>query len=348
MRRRYSLLTLFFAVGMLVLSVPAAQDASAENSNDRLCSTTAVPASAITGDEAPPQTEPVAISSPSESRVTPPSDTKTTEPLTTNELYTKQQPLLSEIEVSRLREITPGSQKTTVAILDTGIDQNHEELNDQVIAETNFSKSSMPGDVHGHGTHVAGIIAAKDDGSGIIGVAPGYSLLNVKVADDIGICRAPALAKGITWAADNGANVINISIEIREPSPELERAINYAWNQGCLIIAAAGNDGSESPVYPAYYENCLAIAAAGPDNNLAPLSNYGDWIDAVAPGMDVYSSLPDNNYGHKSGTSFACAYVSGIGALLFDIVVDTNHNGRLNDEIKAIIESGCQETDLAG
>jgi thermitase len=250
--------------------------------------------------------------------------------------------------VSRLWQLTAGSHETTVAVLDTGIDQDHEELDGQVIAETNFSNSFTPNDIHGHGTHVAGIIAAKNNGLGVIGVAPGCLLLNVKVADDTGRCSALVLAKGIIWAVDSGANVINISIEIREPSPELERAVNYAWSQGCLIIAAAGNHGSESPTYPAYYENCLAVAAAGPDNNLIPLSNFGDWVDVTAPGLNIYSTLPDNDYGYKSGTSFACAYVSGIGALLFDIVTDTNSNDQLNDEVRAIIESGCQEIDLTG
>lgn len=336
---------LFLAVGMLALSVPVAQDALAKD-DDQAFSIPSAPAQAIPDNMAYAPTEPVEISSSSEDYATPATDAEPAELLIADEQYIKQPPTLSELEVSRLRQLTTGSHGTTVAILDTGVDQNHEELGGQVITEANFSKSSTPSDIHGHGTHVAGIIAAKDDGLGIIGVAPGCQLLNVKVADDTGMCRASALAKGIIWAVDNGANVINISIEIRQPSPELERAVNYAWSQGSLIIAAAGNNGSDSPVYPAYYENCLTVAAVGPDNNLVPLSNFGDWVDVVAPGLDVYSSLPDNNYGHKSGTSFACAYVSGIGALLFDVATDINNNGRLNDEVRAMIESGCQEIDF--
>ena len=348
MKKRYSLIVLFLAVGMLALSVPVAHDALAKDNDDKLRSIPPAPASAITDSGTHAQTEPVEISSPSEDYATPATDAEPDAPLIANEPYVRQQPTLSEIEVSQLRQLTTGSHETTVAILDTGVDQNHEELGGQVVAETNFSKSYTPSDIHGHGTHIAGIIAAKDDGLGIIGVVPGCPLLNVKVADDTGMCQASALAKGIIWAVDNGASVINISIEIREPSPELERAVNYAWSQGSLIIAAAGNSGSESPVYPAYYENCLAVAAVGPDNNLVPLSNFGDWVDVVAPGLDVYSSLPDNNYGHKSGTSFACAYVSGIGALLFDIATDSNNNDQLNDEVRAMIESGCQDIGLAG
>lgn len=337
---------LFLAVAMLALSAPAAQNALAKD-DDRLCSILLAPASAGTDDKVYARIEPVEISSPSRGEATLDTNVDQSASLDIDETYVRIQPVLTEIEVSRLRQLTTGSYEATVAVLDTGIDQNHEELDGQVIAETNFSKSSTPSDIHGHGTHIAGIIAAKDNGLGITGVAPGCLLLNVKVADDTGMCPALALAKGIIWAVDSGAKVINISIEIREPSPELEKAINYAWSQGSLIIAAAGNHGSDSPTYPAYYENCLAVAAAGPDNNLAPLSNFGDWVDVIAPGLNIYSTLPDNDYGYKSGTSFACAYVSGIGALLFDIVTDTNSNGRLNDEARAIIESGCQEIGLA-
>ena len=262
--------------------------------------------------------------------------------------YIDKQWALSKIGVSRLWQITTGSQEVLVAILDTGIDKNHEELSGQIVAEANLTDSLTPDDIYGHGTHVAGIIAAKDNGIGIIGVAPECRLLNVKVADDMGRCQTSALAEGIVWAVDSGANVINISIEIRESSPGLEEAIDYAWGQGSLIVAAAGNDGSESPVYPAYYENCIAVAATKQDDKLAPLSNHSDWVDVAAPGLDIYSTLPENSYGPKTGTSFATAYVSGMAALLFDVVTDTNGNGRLNDEVRATIESGCQEIDIAG
>lgn len=270
------------------------------------------------------------------------------EPLISNDPYVHMQWALSKIEASSLPEITARSREVLVAILDTGIDRNHEDLNGQIIAEVNFTASPIPNDSYGHGTHVAGIIAAKENDIGIVGIAPECPLLNVKVTDDNGRCQASALAKGIVWAVNNGANVINISVEIREYSPELEEAVNYAWSEGAIIIAAAGNHGSEWPVYPAYHENCIAVAATNQDDNLAPLSNYGDWVDVAAPGFEIYSTLPDNSYGYKSGTSFACAYISGIAALLFDVVSDTNGDGRVNDEVRAAIETGCQEIGIGG
>jgi len=172
--------------------------------------------------------------------------------------------------------------------------------------------------------------------------------MSVKVADDKGRVQASIVAEGIMWAVDNGASIINISLELKEPSLELEDAIEYAWRRGVLIIAAAGNDGSELPIYPAYYEKSIAVAATGQDDTLAPLSKHSDWVDVAAPGFNIYSTLPDDSYGYKTGTSFATAYVSGIAALLFDIVSDTNGNGRVNDEVRAIIEGGCQEIGVSG
>ena len=260
--------------------------------------------------------------------------------------YVNKQWALSKINIFQLWQITTAKESVPVAVLDTGIDPDHQDLNGLIIAEADFTDSSGPGDIYGHGTHVAGIISAKNDDVGIVGVAPGCRLLNVKVADDIGRCQASSLAEGIIWAVNNGASVINISLEIKDPSPQLEEAINYAWSHGSIIIAAAGNDGNESPVYPAYYENCVAVAAINQDGNLAPLSNYGDWVDVVAPGFDIYSTLPNNDYGYKTGTSFATAYVSGVAALLFNVVTDNNGDGRLNDEVRAAIETGCQEIEL--
>ncbi len=254
---------------------------------------------------------------------------------------------LSKIQMTKLWQITSGNPDILVAILDTGIDDGHEDLIGKVVTGINLSNSFTPIDLNGHGTHIAGIIAANSsNGLGITGIAPRSRLMNVKVADDAGISNASTVAKGIIWAVDHGASVINISIEFRKPSSELEDAINYAWRHGAIILAAASNETSQSPVYPAYYENCVAVVATRQDGTIGPLSNYGDWVDVAAPGLDVYSTLPNNGYGYKSGTSFATAHVSGLAALLFNVVSDTNSNGRLNDEIRAAIEAGSRITDF--
>ncbi len=263
-------------------------------------------------------------------------------------IYSDEQWALDRISISALWQNTKGNPEVLVAVLDTGINSCHEDLEGQVAAEANFVDSPSCDDKHGHGTHIAGIIASLENDTGTTGVAPESQLLNVKVADDNGKCRASDLAEGIIWAADNGASVINISIEIAEKSAKLEEAINYAWSEGCLIVGAAGNDGSQSPVYPAAYENCIAVAATDRNDTLALLSNHGEWVDMAAPGSGIYSTLPDNRYGLKTGTSFACAHVSGTAALLFDILVDTDGNGRMNNEVREALESECRAVNIKG
>jgi thermitase len=261
----------------------------------------------------------------------------------------KQQWALERIQALPLPQMDKDNSQILVAVLDTGIDQDHDDLYGRVMAEINFTKSATTDDIYGHGTHIAGIIVARNDNNlGITGLAPESRLVNVKVADDKGCCQISALADGIVWAVDNGANVINISIEMRESSSKLREAVDYAWSNGAIIIAAAGNDGNEIPVYPACYENCIAVTAIQQNGTLAPLANYGDWVDVAAPGFDIYSTLPNNIYGYKHGTSFATAYVSGLAALLLPLMNDTNGDGRLNDEVRRAIDAGCHDIGIDG
>ena len=226
-----------------------------------------------------------------------------------------------------------------VAVLDTGIDANHEDLNSVVASEINFTDSPVGTlDTYGHGTPIAGIIATNSNTNlGVQGIVSNCRLLNVKVVDDRGRYDISDLADGILWAVDNGANVINISIVSGEESTELENAINYAWENGVVVVAAAGNGGSDIPVYPAAYEHCIAVTAVDDNSNLIPLANYGDWVDIAAPGYKIYSTLPGNNYGYFYGTSFATAYISGLAAKIFPTIQDSNNDGKSNDEVRQLI-----------
>ncbi|MFC2062522.1 S8 family serine peptidase [Chloroflexota bacterium] len=254
---------------------------------------------------------------------------------------------LSQIQAPEVWPVTTGSPEILVAVLDTGIDRKHPDLAGKVAAENNFTDNPTPSDVNGHGTHIAGIIAANT-GIGTVGIVPEVKLMNAKVASDNGRCETSALAEGIIWAVDNGADILNISIQISDSSPELQHAVDYAWERGVVIIAAAGNSASNLPTYPAGYGNCIAVAAVKQDNALVSLSNRGDWVDVAAPGFDIYSTLPDSSYGYKTGTSFAAAYVTGIAALLLDVITDTNGDGKLNDEVREAIEAGCQDIGIDG
>ncbi len=248
----------------------------------------------------------------------------------TADVYLSDRWGVNRVEAPMAWQITRG-ESVIVAVLDTGINKDDQDLADRVVADVNFTDSPTSDDLYGHGTHMAGTIAA---------VAPECLLMNVKVADDTGRSEAPVVAEGIIWAVDNGAQVISISLSMRA-SPELEQAIDYAWDRGAIVIAAAGNQGVSEPVYPAYYANCLAVAGTNRNDSLALFSNYGYWVDLAAPGFNIYSQMPQDTYGYKTGTSAAAAHVSGVAALVFSLAADSSGDGVLNNEVRRAIENGC-------
>jgi thermitase len=251
---------------------------------------------------------------------------------------------LTKVEAPGAWEVTTGSPSVSVAILDTGVDLDHPDLADKLINNINFSNSATADDVYGHGTHVAGIAAAiTSNGIGVAGLGRDATIMNVKVLGDTGSGTYSAIASGIIWAADNGAEVINMSLGGYAASSTLEDAINYAWNKGVVVVAAAGNSGSTTLSYPAYYDNCIAVAATDASDAMAYFSTYGKWVDVAAPGLNIYSTLKDNGYGYKSGTSMAAPHVAGLAALVFTTVSDTDGDGRLNDEVRSRIETTCDD-----
>jgi thermitase len=254
-----------------------------------------------------------------------------------------------KIQAPEAWAVTTGSSSINIAILDTGVDLDHPDLANKLISNINFSSSATVDDVYGHGTHVAGIVAASTDNSiGVAGLGYRSSLMNVKVLGDDGLGYDSWIAQGIIWAADNGAEVINLSLGSPEPGSTLEAAVNYAWSKGVVIVAAAGNNGSTSPFYPAYYANCIAAAATDSSDSLASFSNRGDWVDVAAPGVSIYSTLINNGYGYKSGTSMASPHVAGLAALVFTVVADSNGNGLLNDEVRSRIQATCDNIGISG
>jgi thermitase len=258
--------------------------------------------------------------------------------------YSDRQWAIPKIMAPQAWDITSGKAGIVIAVLDTGIDKEHEDLAGKVIAEVNFTDSPTTEDIYGHGTQIAGIIAAAaNNGVGVDGLAHDCRLMNVKVADDQGVFYSDAAAKGVIWAVEHGARVINMSLVSTEPSRELEEAINYAWSRGAVVVAAAGNFMGTKVAYPAYYSDCIAVAATDSSDHVASWSSQGDWVDVAAPGVDIYSTSPDNRYDSKSGTSMAAAYVSGLAGLLFTLRSDSNSNGFVNDEVRAAIENGCDD-----
>jgi thermitase len=253
---------------------------------------------------------------------------------------------MSKVEAPQAWDVTTGSSGTNIAILDTGVDEDHPDLAGKVVTNANFSNSSTPDDRYGHGTHVAGIAAAStNNGIGVAGLGHDATIMNVKVLDDNGSGYYSWVANGIIWAADNGAEVINLSLGGRSYSQILEDAVKYAWSKGVVIVASAGNSGNSVPNYPAYLSDCLAVAATDINDQLPYWSSRGDWVDIAAPGMSIYSSL---RYGYMSGTSMAAPHAAGLAGLIFTMVTDENANGLLNDEVRARIEATADDIGVPG
>lgn len=243
---------------------------------------------------------------------------------------------LQRIQAPQAWQVTKGDPAVKIAILDTGIDQDHADLSSKIDVNKNFTLTNFWPDAfdtyedyYGHGTHCAAIAAALESLSGVVGVAPLCSVMNVKVLDNEGSGYWSDIADGIILATDNGAKVISMSLGGTEGSSTLEGAVNYAWNRGVVVVAAAGNDNTDAPHYPAYYENCIAVAATDEADNKASFSNYGSWVDVAAPGVSIFSAICNHSYllswrngspkhyAAWSGTSMATPFVAGLAALLW-------------------------------
>lgn len=168
----------------------------------------------------------------------------------------------------------------------------------------------------GHGIHVTGIIAARENGRGIVGVAPGCHILPVKVLNSDGSGSYEAIAKGLRYAIDANCDIINMSLGApSEPPREIHNLIKEAVSKGIIIIAAAGNDSGKVN-YPAHYDEVIAVAALDKNGNLAHFSSRGQEVDGAVPGVDIYSTHFNNGYAKMSGTSQASPFMAGICALL--------------------------------
>jgi len=252
-----------------------------------------------------------------------------------NDQYYSYQWGLQKIHADRAWDTTHGSASALIAIVDTGIDGMHPDLASKIAARANFTTDSDIDD-NGHGSHVAGIAAAETNNSiGVAGMGYNTRLLSVKVLDSSGSGYYSWVANGIIWAADNGAKVINLSLGGPYPSSLLQDAVNYAWNKGVVVVAAAGNSNSTAASYPAYYANAISVAATDSNDARAYFSNYGKWVDLSAPGVSILSTY-QGGYAYLSGTSMATPFVSGLAGLVIG-----EHADWTNTQVKNKIEQSA-------
>jgi subtilisin family serine protease len=234
-----------------------------------------------------------------------------------------QQPSVHQTQLAAGQDHSQGA-GVVVAVLDTGVDLNHPLLASQLTAvrydfvdndlvpQDEFSGQDHNGDgyvdsVAGHGTHIAGIIHR---------VAPQAQIMPLRVLNSDGQGYTFVLAEAMLFAANNGANVINLSLGTAEPSALLLDVVDQLTAQGVLVVAAAGNLNEEWPQFPAAVDCVLAVTAVGLGPQKADFANYGQWVDIAAPGYQIYSTYPDGQFARWSGTSMATPFVAGQAALL--------------------------------
>jgi thermitase len=204
-----------------------------------------------------------------------------------------------------------------IALVDSGVYSKHPDIG-RIIAQRDFVEGdAVADDVYGHGTHVTGIAGAlTNNGKGVAGGCFECGLLIAKVMGPIGFTTDSRIVQGIKWSVNNGADVVNLSLGGSGDSSVLSMAINRAYGQGAVVVAAAGNEGTNVPQYPAAYSKVIAVSATTTDGRLASFSNRGDWVDLAAPGTGILSTSKSGGYDRMSGTSMAAPLVSGLAGLL--------------------------------
>lgn len=260
-------------------------------------------------------------------------------------LFSEYQWNLPVIETNRAWKLSKGSDDVIVAVVDTGVDLKHPDLNGRLLEGYNaIEQEEEPYDDVGHGTHVAGIIAANvNNNEGIAGMMWGGKILPVKALDNTGAGTTYSVAEGIIWATDHGAKVINLSLGNYADAEFLHEAVKYAYGRDVVLIAATGNDNTERPGYPAAYPEVLAVSATDYQLQRASFSNYGDYVDVMAPGESIASTYPDNQYAALSGTSMACPHVTALAALIRSVNPDLR-----NTEVMDLIRSNVIDLGPSG
>lgn len=233
-----------------------------------------------------------------------------------------------------------GTSRTVVAVVDTGVQLSHPDLVDRLVSGHDFVNDDWrPRDDHGHGTSVAGIVAATANSIGVAGMCAKCRIMPVKVLDAKGIGLWTNAAKGIIWAADHHADVINLSFGGPTGGSVLGDAIAYARSHGAVVVAAAGNFDTTAKFYPAAFSGVISVAASDPLDVRYPWSDYSTrWVDMAAPGC-TWATKRGSDYGSFCGTSAAAPVVSGIAALM-----DSARPGISRSTIESILTSATIRT----
>lgn len=226
---------------------------------------------------------------------------------------------LYRINAQEAWDISLGNSLVKVAVVDDAVQTTHPDLNGVCLpgrdVTDNDNNPNPPNNNFDHGTHVAGIVGAEtNNGIGFASIGFGISIIPIKATDEVEFITDGY--EGIVWAVDNEADVINLSWGGSGGSQTGQNIINNGYNQGVVIVAAAGNDNVSTTFYPAGFNNVISVASTSTSDAKSSFSNYGSWIDISSPGSSIRSTIPTNNYGSKSGTSMASPLVAGLCGLM--------------------------------
>ena len=263
-------------------------------------------------------------------------------------------------------DITRGNHSVVIAVLDTGIDWTHPDLeanmwsdedgyhgynfisNNRLPMDDNINSYDengvwVPNTYTYHGTHIAGVASAVIDNSvGVSGMAQAL-LMAVKVMNESGEGTDTTVSSGIRWAVDHGADIVTMSLGVEGMSLTLTNAVNYASSHGVVLVAASGNSGTSTVSYPAAYQNVIAVGAVDETGRRAEFSNYGTGLDLVAPGVQIYSTQAGSSYQYLSGTSTAAPFVAGVIAMMLSVDPYLTPG-----EISTILNATAQDVSIPG
>jgi len=215
------------------------------------------------------------------------------------------------------------NRQVNVAVLDTGIDLNHPDLQENIAGGINIiDPTKPPMDTDGHGTHIAGVIGAANNDIGILGVAPKASLFAVKVFNEQKFAFYSDIIAGLEWCLKNKIQIINMSFGSYVDDPNIREAVDKVHNSGVIVVASAGNGKSDKPEYPASLPGVFSVSATDDRDRVPQWSNFGSDVDLSAPGVGILSTYLNGGYAMLSGTDMAAAYVTG--ALAIAVPADIN------------------------
>lgn len=229
---------------------------------------------------------------------------------------------LVKLDIPKLHSQGYTGKGVKIGIIDSGCDINHKDL--KIASHRDFTGSGTAEDSTGHGTHVAGIIAAQGNSYGVIGVAPDAEIHIYKALDgQKGSIKS--VTSAISAAINDGMDIINMSLGATQGTKTLENLCKKAKDRGIVIVVASGNSGAEQKFYPASYDECIAVGAIDESMRVAYFTSYGEQLDVVGPGARILSTHLNNGYAVLSGTSMASPFISGCLALMKQAGIDLTY-----------------------